>query len=413
MADSFLDRGELGAAVAELVDSDDDTPAVICGGDEAALAVARGLTSQTVPTAIADADATDVAWRSNAVDRAGAVADPATDPEGFRADLAEIAAAAGEVVAVPCSAAATRPLVRDAPDDVVVPYGHSEPTLVALDVELLYGAADEVGVDRPETHVVAGADGQSPLPIASPEDTAASLGYPVECLAPAGNWLEEAVGADPFVATDGDDLARAVATAEDRDRRLLVRERIDVDVDRRVATHIDEGGDTTVEATVSARLGGRHGRPCLMDVSDDLDDGLDAGEGAVRLLEALGYEGLCAIRLAETTDGRTLLLDATPFPPHWLQLVSDADRNLPYAAHVEATGIEGFTPDPSHGCRWIDAAAYLRYLGAGGPDRLTTDQWRACLGGRYHYALGLSAAVLHDSDVEPMYGLIRRELGVE
>lgn len=413
MADSFLDRGELGAAVADLADSDDDTPAVISGGDEAALAVAHGLNSDGVPIAVADGDATDLAWRSDAVDHAGAVADPAIDPEGFRDDLAAIGEAAGEIVAVPCSAAATRALLADVPDEVIVPYGDPEPALALLDRELLYGVADRAGVDRPEAYLVAGAEGESAVPTESPEAAAASLGYPVECLAPTGDWVADALGSDPFVAADGDDLARAVAAAEERDRRLLVRERIDVETDYRVATYVgEEGTHTTAEASVVARLGGRHGRPCVMDLSDDFEEGPTVAEEGLRVLDAAGYVGLCALRLVETADGRTLLADASPHPPRWLRLVTDAGPNLPNVAYVEAAGGDQFTPDPSHECRWVDAATYLRYLRTGGTDHLTTDQWLAYLGGRYHYARGLTAAVLHGSDVGPTLGLVRRELNV-
>lgn len=411
MADSFLDRGDLAAAIGDLVDSDDDTPAVICGGDEAALAVAHGLESHGVPTALVDTDAGDLAWRSSAVDRAGQVADPATAPDEFRADLAEIGAAVGDVLAVPTSAAATRALLQDRPDGVLVPYEEPEPALALLDAELLYGVADRAGVDRPETYLVAGGDGESAVPTESPDEAAASLGYPVECVAPTGEWLRDALGSDPFLAADEDDLARAVAAAEERGRRLLVRERIDAADEYRVATYFAGANQhTTVEASVTARHGGRHGRPCVMDLPDDLGEGMVAGEDGLRVLQAAGYVGLCSVRLVETADDRTLLVDASPYPPRWLRLVTDAGPNLVNVAYVEATEGDQFRPDPPEECRWIDAAAYLRYLAAGGEDHLTTDQWLAYLGGRFHYARGLSAAVLHGSDVEATLGLVRREL---
>jgi len=173
----------------------------------------------------------------------------------------------------------------------------------------------------------------------------------------------------------------------------------------------EDAEHTSVEVEIQARRGGRHGPACLVDVLKAGSDPVAAEEG-LRLLQAMGYRGLCSVRLARTPDDRTVLLDANPYPPRWLGLVTDAGPNLPYKAYADAVDADEFLPDPAGDCRWVAAADYLRYLSAGGRDYLTPDQWEAYVNGRFHYALDLTAAVLHDSDVGAVQALVRREVGL-
>lgn len=434
MAEQFHDAASFGAELAAAVDEQrpddstdtnldgedvdpeaDDPPAVVVvGGDEAALAVARALGSEAVPTAVAATDADGVAWRSDSVVAAGELPDPAADPATFRAALADLTDDVGEFVAVPCSEAATLALLDDVPDGVVTMYPDPDVALATLDTELVYGFADDLDVDRPEAYHVAGTgDDEGPLPTVPAEDAADALGYPLECVAAAGEWLAEAVGEDPLVADDADDLAEAVAAAEAADRPLLLRERVDVERDLAVASRFGEDAThTSVEVEVEARRGGRHGPACLVDLLHGAQGDAVAAEEGLRLLNTMGYRGLCSVRLVRTPDDRTVLLDATPYPPRWLGLVTDSGPNLPYAAYVDAIDADEFLPAPPVECRWVAAADYLRYLANGGEDYLTDDQWNAYVTGRFHYAVNLSAAVLHDSDVDTVEALVRQEVGL-
>ncbi len=430
MADTFHDADSFGPGLAaatdegavddsravnfdgESVDPDtDDRPVIVVGGGEAALAVTRALASEAVTTAVADTDPTDVAWRSESVNAAGELPDPAADPATFRAALADLTDDVGEVLAVPCSEAATLALLDDVPEGVTTLYPDHDVALATLDTELVYGFADDLAVERPAAYHVEGTGADDgPLPTVPAEEAADELGYPLECVAASGEWLARAVGADPYVASEEDDLAAAVAAAEAADRPLVVRERVEIERDLAVATLFDENAEhTSVEVEIRARTGGRHGPACLVDVLEAGSDPVAAEEG-LRLLHAMRYRGLCSVRLARTPDDRTVLLDANPYPPRWLGLVTDAGPNLPYSAYVDAVDADEYLPDPASDCRWVAAAEYLRHLSAGGRDHLTADQWEAYINGRFHYALDLTAAVLHDSDVGAIEALIRREV---
>jgi len=452
MADTFHD-GEtlpeaLATAIAEDPADDPGPPAVVLGGDETAYALVRALESHGVLTVVADADDGDIAWRSDAVEAAGAVADPADDPEAYREDLAALVdgTLSGELVAYPCSAAATRALLADVPEGVLTGYGDPEAALALLDAERLYDAADDADVPRPDAAVVAGAGEDGPLDRVDPAALGDRLGFPLECTAATGSWLSEAVGADPFVAADEDDLAAAVAAAEARDRRLVARERVEFVEDRAALTVagapdpdddedeirdvlVDEEGNEipfdqsedldeavgqagpAAEVVVEARRGGRHGDACVAR-TPELDADRRVVDPTKTLLAAAGFEGLAAARYGVTDDDRAVLLDATPHAPRWTRLVTDAGMNLPYVLHVAASQERGFPTDPATNCRWVSFADYLPYVAGGGADLLSDDEWLAYIGGRYYYGTTLTAAALHDSDTDVTYGLVRRELGL-
>jgi len=430
MADEFHDTAALADAIADVAEvteppadapmgtpteaegDDSDPPAVIVGGDHAALGVVTALRSYGIEKAIVDVDASGVAWRSDAVDVAGEVRDPATDPDGYRSDLRAIAESVGEVVLFPCSAAAVRATLADVPENVTVPYGDSDVALAVSDTELLYALADQAGVDRPTTYRVVGSD-DGPLPAKPPEDAADELGYPLECVPASGTWLAERVGADPFVAEDEDDLATAVAAAETAARTLFARESIDVETDCSLATMFEDAQQhTTAEVRTKVRRGGRHGPACLVDLERDPNEGYLTSEDGLAVLDEAGYSGPATVRLARTPDDRTVLLEASPATPRWLRIVTDSGPNLPYAAYVEACGGDEYVPDPPEECRWVAPADYLRHLATGGEDHLSEDQWLAYLSGRFQYAKGMSAALLPESDLKPTYALFRRELGL-
>jgi len=455
MADTFHETADLADALATAIDEDpaDDvgTPALVLGGDESAYAVVRALESYGVLTVVLDSDPNDIAWHSDAVEVAGQVADPATDPEAFREDIAGIVDGTedGRVVAYPCSAAATRALLSDVPDGVLTGYDDPAAALALLDTERLYALADEAGIERPDAVVAAGADAEGPLEREDPEAAARRLGYPVECTAATGAWLADAVGADPFVARDEEALARAVAATEDAERRLVVRERIALAEDRAVLALTgseqagQEGGEEVLlreddgttrpldeppeengagtdeglgafvggEVHHQARRGGRHGAVCLAETPGP-DAERTVLEPARSLLTAADCGGLAAARFGVTDDGRAVLLDASPHAPRWLRLVTDAGANLPYISHITATGGQQPSGDLTTSVRWVAFADYLRHVAGGGEDTLTDNQWMAYIEGRYHYGPGLTAAVLHKSDVDVTYALLRRELGL-
>jgi hypothetical protein len=455
MATTFHETAELADALATAIDEDpaDDvgTPAVVLGGDEAAYGVVRALESYGILTVVADSDPDDIAGHSDAVDVAGRVSDPATDPEAFRRDVAGIVDGTedDELVAYPCSAAATRALLSDVPDGVLTGHEDPEAALALLDTERVYALADEAGVERPAAAVAAGVGEDGPLDREEPETTADRVGYPVECTAGTGAWLAEAVGADPFVAEDESALARAVAAAEDADRRLVVRERVALDEDR--AALAVAGGDragndgetedllreedgttrpldeppeeaeaeddrpldgfAAAEVVVRARRGGRHGVACVAETPGP-DAEREVLDPASSLLTAAGCEGLAAVRFGVTDDDRAVLLDASPHAPRWLRLVTDAGANLPYVSYVGVTQDLQPTGDLTTNTRWVSFADYLPHVADGGEDHLSDDQWLAYIEGRYHYGSALTAAALHSSDADVTYALVRRELGL-
>ena len=398
MAEEFLETAELVAAVESA--TFDRPPAVVANAHITGLSVARALDAHDVAVIAVDRAETGVAPPSNAVDLAGRVSYPLEDYDGFAADLAAIADAAGGVVAFGCMDEWVHAF-SDAGEDVdsvTLPWGNHD---AVLDKTRLYRRAAALGVPYPETYF---------LDETAPEDAAAELGFPLVVKPARKREGEEALGSNVVEVAHEAELATVVDAADASDVEVMLQEKVDIATgkDRSLASYVPEEGDPlSVVGNARVRFPREFGTSSLVRTVDDPA----IEERALSVIEDAGYRGISEAEFVYDADREEyVLLDVNTRPWKWISLPVSVGANLPYAAYADAVGAEFDPGEPGDG-RWVYLRDYLNLLAADAAfwDVLSGDDWANLVSGTFEEAGDLTTGVYRPSDPAPTARLLDTE----
>ncbi|MFB6155412.1 MAG: carboxylate--amine ligase [Haloferacaceae archaeon] len=407
MATDFLETDALVDAVADA--SFERPPALVSNAHVTGLSVARALSAHGVPVVALDRTGDGVAPPSEAVDVAGRVTYPLDDPEGFREDVARVAAATGhEPVAFPCMDEWVHAYVRTTPAGVRLPFSGADGVTAVLDKFSLYDLADELGVPYPETYRLDRTD---------PEEAAEALGFPLVVKPARKREMEEALGTNVVEVADREEYRAVLDAAAEADVAVLAQEKVRVTpgADCSFASYVPPGGGDPLGVVGNARV--RHPQPfgtsCLVETVDRPQ----IRERARSVLSAAGYYGISEAEFVRDADrDEYVLLDVNTRPWKWVGLPVAAGANLPMAAYADAAGVE-YEREDRREARWVYLRDYLEQLvtPGGPPDALSNETWRALFSGDFERreAAGraLATGVYSPSDPGPAVRLLETEFG--
>ncbi len=398
----FLSRMELRERLAGA--SFERPPALVANAHVTGLGVARALDAHGVPVIAVDRTDTGVAPPSTAVEFAGAVSYPLDDPEGFRADLAALADAAGsELVAFGCMDEWVHGLADTEPEGIRLASAGKEAIDAVLDKSALYRLADDLGVPYPETRWLADTD-----PAAAAED----LGLPLVVKPAFKRKFEEAVGTNVVEVGTVEAIRDVVALADEAGIEVLAQEKVPVahGEDASLASYVPPSGvgdALSVVGNARLRQPRGFGTSCVVETAD-----LPVvEERALAVLAETGYHGISEAEFVYDADREAyVLLDVNTRPWKWIGLPVAAGANLPVAAYVGAVNKETSSRG-TEDAMWVSLPDYLRGLAGGTPDLLDASEWHAFLSGSFERRGDLVTAVYRPSDPGPAHRLVRNEVG--
>ena len=406
---SFLPLEELRSVLESR--SFDRPPAIVCNAHITGLSVARALGAKDVPVVALDRTGDGVAPRSNAIVAAGEVTFPLDDPEGFRADVEQIADALDhEPVIFPCMDEWVHAVSETEPAGVRRPFAEREAVEAVLDKESLYARAEELGIPYPETYRLAEVD---------PDEAAAELGFPLVVKPARKREFEELLGTNVLEVSDREEYHDLLDRAAEAGVRVMAQEKVPVAVgeDRSVASYVPPEGDPlAIVGNARVRYPRGYGTSCVVDRV--VDPELEAR--ALGLLEESGYYGISEAEFVYDAEREEyVLLDVNTRPWKWISMPVEAGANLPYAAYADAVGLEyepeypGRSTDEVAETRWVYLRDYLAGLAENptATDVLTRSEWEALLSGDFESARGLTTGVYRPSDPGPTVQLLETEFG--
>lgn len=401
MAESFLPLDELLAGLEAR--SFDRPPALVANAHVTGLGVARALSARDVPVVAIDRSGDGVAPSSTAVDAAGRVRYPLSDPEGFRADLRAVLDAIGrDAVAFGCMDEWVHAFA-DAAGEIegLRPSFDPESARAVLDKDALYARCGALDVPYPETHRLWETD---------VEDAIDALGLPLVLKPADKRAFEEAVGTNVIEAGDRETIAETLATAREAGVRVMAQERVETTTgaDRSLASYRPPDGDPLgLIGNARIRYPPGYGTSCVVESVEDPI----LRERAAGVLADAGYRGISEAEFVHDADrDEYVLIDVNTRPWKWIGLPVAAGHNLPYAAYADA--VPGAEPHGTVGApdrtRWLYLPDYLPAL-AETPveDVLSRDEWAALISGAFESREDLTTAVYRPSDPAPAAEAIR------
>ncbi|QKY20116.1 carboxylate--amine ligase [Halolamina sp. CBA1230] len=396
MAEQFLDTDALVDAVADA--EFDRTPAVVANAHITGLSVARALDAHGVPVIAIDQVGNGVAYPSDAIDFAGQVRYPLDDPEGFSADLAAIADAAGEVVAFGCMDEWVHGFADAGVENVHLPW---ENHVSVLDKTRLYKRAEELDVPYPETY----------FPSETDLDTAAeALGFPLVVKPARKREGEEAIGSNVVEVATGEELHDVLDAADAAGVEVMLQEKVNIATgkDRSLASYVPaEGEPLAVVGNAAVRFPLEFGTSCLVETVDASE--IEAR--ALSVIEDAGYHGISESEFVYDQDREEyVLLDINTRPWKWISLPVSLGANLPYAAYADVVGAE-FDPGEIDDGRWVYLRDYLTLLATEEAfwDVLDTEDWVSLVSGAFEESGDLTTGVYRPSDPAPVAQLLDTE----
>jgi len=384
----------------------DRPPALVANAHVTGLGVARALADHGVPVVAVDRTGEGVAPPSDAVDFAGRVTYPLDDPDGFRADVEAVVAAAGtDFVAFGCMDEWVHAFVDTEPDGVRLPFAGRDVIDAVLDKSSLYRVAEDLGVPYPETRW---------LDETSVDAAIEALGLPLIVKPARKREFEEAVGTNVVRVETEADFRNIVATAAEAGIEVLAQEEVPVarGADASLASYVPPSGvaDTLgVVGTARMRNPRGFGTACVVERSPEPV----VEERARAVLAATDYYGLSEAEFVYDRDRETyVLLDVNTRPWKWIDLPVTAGANLPMAAYAAVTDAS-YESSGVHDATWVSLADYIELLaGDDGPaDVLAPGDWRSFLAGDFETRPDLTAAVYRPSDPGPAERLLETAFG--
>lgn len=410
MATEFLDTADLVAAVEAA--AFDRPPALVANAHITGLSVARALTAHDVPVVAIDRTGEGVAPHSDAIEFAGRVRYPLDDFDGFQADVAAIADAAGEVVAFACMDEWVHAFT-DAASEVsalTCSWGNHESV---LDKSQLYRRAESLDVPYPETYFL---EGEGPNVVApdDPGEAIEELGFPLVVKPARKREGEEYLGSNVVEVATHEELDTVLDAAVAHDVEVMLQEKVDIATgkDRSLASYVPESGDPlSVVGNAQVRFPQEFGTACLVRTVDDpvIDD------RALPVIEDAGYHGISESEFVyDVAREEYVLLDVNTRPWKWISLPVAAGANLPYAAYAEAVGVD-YDPREPGDARWVYLRDYLNLLAGDGAfwDVLSESDWADLISGAFEDVGDLTTAVYRPSDPAPAAKLIESEFREE
>jgi len=427
MADRFRDLDDLLDALADR--TFDRPPALVSNAHVTGLGVARALDARGVPVVALDQVADGAAHPSDAVDLAGRVTYPLDDPEGFRRDVEDVAAALDhEPVAVACMDEWVHAYADTEPEGVALPFAGREVVDRVLDKTNLYALADDLGVPIPETYRIAEtvdggpasdasgtssdrrSDGGDGPPVRDAEAAAEALGFPLVVKPALKREFEAAVGTNVVEVADREQYREVVDGAAEAGIRVMAQQKVPVaeGEDRSLASYVGPDGDTlAMVGNARVRHPPGYGTSCVVDRVESRA----VRERALSVLREAGYHGISEAEFVYDEDREEyVLLDVNTRPWKWIGLPVATGRNLPMAAYADATGAS-YERGPDRDARWVYLPDYVERLATdAGPDVLTDEQWLALARGGDADA-GVVAGVFDPADPGPTHQVLRTALG--
>ncbi|MFW5911774.1 MAG: carboxylate--amine ligase [Halolamina sp.] len=396
MAEQFLDTDALVDAVAAA--EFDRTPAVVANAHITGLSVARALDAHGVPVIAIDQVGDGVAHPSDTIDFAGEVRYPLDDPQGFAADLAAIADAAGEVVAFGCMDEWVHAFADADVENVIRPW---ENHVRVLDKSQLYRRAEELGVPYPETYFPGETD---------PDGAAEELGFPLVVKPARKREGEEAIGSNVVEVATNEELHEVLDAADAAGVEVMLQEKVTIATgkDRSLASYVPADGEPlAVVGNAAVRYPLEFGTSCLVETVDAPE--IEAR--ALSVIEDAGYHGISESEFVYDADREEyVLLDINTRAWKWISLPVSVGADLPYAAYADAVG-EAFDPGEIDDGRWVYLRDYLTLLSSDAPfwDVLDSADWASLVSGAFEDGGDLTTGVYRPSDPAPTAQLIDTE----
>ncbi len=417
MATEFLPQTDLVEALKD--HTFDRPPAIVCNAHITGLGVSRALAAHDVPVIAVDRNGDGVAPTSSAVDVAGEVTYPLSDPDGFREDIEAIAAAVdGEPVAFGCMDEWVHAFADADPEGVRLPFADRETVDSVLDKESLYGIAERLGVSYPETYRIVGIGGEWPAAadaLGDPldaEEVLDHLEFPFVLKPALKREFEEAVGTNVIEVGDREEYAEVIALAREAGIRVMAQEKVPIaeGEDCTLASYVPPAGDPlTFVGNPLVRYPRAFGTSCVVERVDRPE----IEERALSVLSETGYYGISESEFVYDTERQEyVLLDINTRPWKWIGLPVAAGANLPMAAYAAATGA-AYAPAEITDSRWVYLPDYLELLATDDSfgDVLIEGQWRALVSGVFETGDELTTGVYSPSDPGPTYDVIRTKFG--
>lgn len=399
---SFLPFDELVATVADHEFA--RPPALVANAHITGLGVARALDQAEVPVIVLDRVGDGVAPVSTAVDFAGEVAYPLTDPDGFYTNIKRLVADLDvPAVAFGCMDEWVHAFgaCRDI-DGLRLSFDPDAASDI-LNKEKLYARCEELGIPYPETYRLWETD---------PETAAERLGFPLVIKPVHKREFEEAIGTNVLEVNDASEFAEAVAAAENHDVRVLAQKRVEKahGEDRSLASYVAPDGHARAvvgNATVRCPLG--YGTAAVVETVE----APDLRERALSVLRDAGYNGISESEFVyDRTREKYVLLDVNTRPWKWIRLPVAAGANLPLAAYAAATGATYEADLRREGDRWVYLPDYLSLLAErpAFPDVIERKDWESLISGAFEKSNDLTTGVYAPSDPAPSYEMLANEL---
>jgi len=424
MADQFHTTEGLRAALAET--TFDRPPALVANAHTTGVSVARALSAADVPVIALDRDGDGVAPPSRAVEFAGEVTYPLSDPAGFRADVESLVAELGtEAVAFACMDEWVRGFAETRPDGVRLSFDPDVDPV--LDKANLYALADDHGVPYPETRDLTETDRDDAIEAVG--------GFPLVVKPAHKRKFEEAFGTNVVEAETRAEFDETVAAAREADARVLVQESVPVAAGRDASLasyRPPENGASFagvgdgpladhdalgVVGNAAVRYPQGFGTSCLVETTDRPE----IAERAVSILDETGYHGISEAEFVYDSDREEyVLLDVNTRPWKWISLPVAAGANLPLAAYADTT--DAVAPSRAVGtdaregvgdARWVYLPDYLE-LCASTPafrDVLSRADWERLLAGDFETDPDLTTGVYRPSDPRPAAKAVETAFG--
>ncbi len=403
MAASFLDLDSLLDTLGER--SFEHPPALISNAHITGLGVARALDTEGIPVIALDRNDGGVAFPSNAVDLAGEVTYPLDDLDGFRADIEAIVDAIGhEVVAFGCMDEWVHAYAQAEPDGVRLPSAEHAVVDRVLNKSSLYRMAEALDVPYPETYR---------LGEYAPEEITDRLTFPFVVKPELKREFEEAIGTNVIEVADADEFETVIDRAATHDVAIMAQERVPIaqGEDRSLVSYVPNSTGS-VEETLAlvgnpvVRYPRSFGTSCVVDRVDDPT----VERHALSILEEAGYHGISEAEFVYDRErGRHVLLDINTRPWKWISMPVAAGFNLPFAAYVDAIGLEfDGVGETKREQRWVYLRDFLATLAEEGGVGLFDDAaWSALATGRFEAADStLTTGVYRPSDPGPIAKLL-------
>ena len=424
MADRFHSTEGLREALAET--TFDRPPALVANAHVTGVSVARALSTADVPVIAVDRDENGVAPPSRAVDFAGSVTYPLSDPEGFRADVESLVAELGtEPVAFACMDEWVRGFAETRPEGVRLSFDPDVDPV--LDKANLYTLAEEHGVPYPETRDLTETD---------PDDAVDAVGgFPLVVKPAHKRKFEEAFGTNVVEAETRAEFDETIAAARAADARVLVQESVSVATgrDASLASYRPPADGASfagvgdgpladhdalgVVGNAAVRYPQGFGTSCLVETTAQPE----IAERALSVLDETGYHGISESEFVYDEDrGEYVLLDVNTRPWKWISMPVAAGANLPLAAYADtvdavssarAVGTDG--RDGVGDARWVFLPDYLE-LCASDPafrDALSRADWERLVAGDFETEPGFTTGVYRPSDPGPAAKAIETAFG--